>query len=471
MRDLRSWAGPTALGVAVAAAGGGAVLLIRSSGSDGVHPGSNGNPPKLHLASYADHKAMGAPASYGGQWQLEGTLPTETPADGRVRRPSGGSSSAAGDLAKALGLSGTPTEVKGGWALRGDNSTIVILRKDGSWSWGMDCNANGPIEDENLDVGCASAIGYAPPGPPPGPSAADTEKAATPVFRALGLDGTVNATAGSELKSYATVSPASGWSTTLEVSRSLDVVGGNGWLPGSTEGDAYPLISASAAWEALKASPRVIDDMCRVRDDGKPGCADPEPTVITGASLGLMLDRDASGALLVPAWLFAVKDSTETIPWIAVDPAYLESYSPPDGGDPGTSGSGSGSSDGSTGSGGAPTQVDPAPPDASPGSEPNSGSGSSGSAPSSRSTNLGSYSLDGDSTIVGYVELTNCESATLLAKEAPDVVYLAVEITVPGGKVLCSSATRQEQPRVTLDAPLGTRAVRNSDGSEIPRRK
>lgn len=478
--NLRPWAAPTAVGVAIAAAAGGAVLVARSS--SGSHLGSA--PHKLALASYAGQRnAMGAPVSDSSSpssYTLEGTLSDQKPADGRVRRPSRGSADAAAKLASALGLNGKPTAIKGGWALRGPDNTVLLLRADGSWSWAMDCDVEKPIFDENTDVGCDMAESLADPAPP-GPSVADTERTARPVFAALDLDGAVRATQGQDTESWATVEPVAGGSTTLQVSRDLKVVGGNGWLSGSTEGDAYPLISAADAFEALKAMPLIHDDMCRVRTDGKPGCEEPAPPVVVGAHLGLMLDRDREGALLVPAWLFELKGSTDTVPWVAIDPAYLE---PMDGDiDPGFTGGGSGSSDGSTGSGGAPTSITPVPPNSSPGTDPGSG-GTEPAPPAPNSTRNGapdtpadnqslqSYSLDGDSTLVGYKELGACQGMTLSVKEDESSVYVVVQVTehsVPYG--FDCSKTNLSSATVTLAAPLGTRVVRNTDGSEVSRRK
>jgi hypothetical protein len=467
--------------VAIAAAGGGAVLLIRNSGSDGVRPGST--PGKLALASQnTATRALGAPAYDSGSgsgstgepnplWQLEGTLSGDKPSDGRVRRPSAGSADEAAKLASALGLTGSPTAISGGWALRGPDSTLLILRKDGSWTWSMDCAPDRPLADEDPNVGCASAISSVPPGPPPGPSASDTLTAARPVFTRLGLDAdsaTATADAGSSnSRSTATVSPAYGWSTTLEVSTDLKVVGGNGWLAGSDEGDAYPLISAADAYKAMSHTSWAMPDLCRLRTDGKPGCADPEPRIVTGATLGLMLDRDSRGALLVPAWLFSIKGATEPAAWNAIDPAYLEPLDSPDdpAPQPGSVEPGSGATD-------TPLQVDPATPGSEP-APPNSGSGSSGSSGSGTTTaDIQSYSLEGDTTIVGWVELSRCETARLSVKEAPDVVYLVAErapAPVPSGTDC--SATDVQQVRAQLQDPLGTRVVRGADGSAIPRRK
>ena len=57
-----------------------------------------------------------------------------------------------------------------------------------------------------------------------------------------------------------------------------------------------------------------------------PSCPTPKPTPVTGASLGLQLTYDGSGAgaeVLVPSWLFSIEGSTSPSAVIAIDPAYL----------------------------------------------------------------------------------------------------------------------------------------------------
>jgi hypothetical protein len=218
-----------------------------------------------------------------------------------------------------------------------------------------------------------------------------------------------------------------------------------------------------------------MDDMCRVRDDGKPGCQEPAPTVITGASLGLMLDHDPKGALLVPAWLFAVKGSADTFPWIAVDPAYLVTYDGDADGD-GEVGSGSGSSSGSsTGSGSSGSDggsTDPAPPVVSPGTEPNEGSAATPPDAPAEPATVQSYSLDGEQTLVGYVELKGCDIGELQVKEASNAVYLVASTRPnPNEAAMLCTASHLQALKVGLTSALGDREVRNADGSEVPRRK
>ena len=388
---LRSWVLPLGLAVLIAAIVSAAMLIGRGGNSRPIGAHSSGTPPTLHLSSYqsggATAAAAGAPepAVHPGasQFELVGTLPDGQPADQSVWRPKHADAADASTVAAALGLSGAPTRITGGWVLRNDNNNRLVVRDDGSWSYGLDCAPEQPIANEDATVGCAVASsGVAVAAPPPaltpnsssvsaepttapvpapaaGPSETDARAAAAKVFDKLGL--------GDATTSYYEGSPTAqvvanpkvhgldvvGWSTSLSVSRDGSIAAGDGWLTGLTEGDAYPVITAQKAYELLQAQPRPAIEMCVRRSDGKPGCAPIPPTRITGAHLGLMLDYDAASAVLVPAWLFDVKDSTEPLTQIAVDPSFL---APPNVGPgaPGYDPSGNGSS----GSGGG---VAPAP--------------------------------------------------------------------------------------------------------------
>lgn len=482
--NLRSWAGPTALGVALASVAGGAVYLSRDGGT-GVRAGSDGTPPKLRLASsYGDRAALGAPSSGGSQYQLEGTLSSDKPADGRVRRPRAGSADAAADLARALGLDGTPTAINDGWALRAPGNTILILNESGSWTWQPDCMADRPIQDEDANMGCGIAETPTTSAPPPGPSIEEAEAAATPVFSQLGFEGQpIRVSPGGASTTNATVTPAANWLTTLTVSRESKVVGGNGWLSGSTEGDAYPLISAAAAFEELKKQPRMAIDLCMVRKDGQPGCEEPAPTVIDGASLGLMLDYlqalkqgEPGGPVLVPAWIFSVKGSAETIPQIAVDPAYLDTTQ--DGPAPDATGKPdpAASSDPGSGSGGGTC----APDSCTSGSTPTEGAQppmpSDPNGETTETLPIDAYTLEGDRIVHVQVTLGDCRAQwepRLEAKQGSDAVYLILTASGPPPPKdgACTAIASEHDVTVTLDAPLGNRKVYDASSmDEVPRR-
>src|SRR3954454_10236294 len=344
------WA-PVALAVAVVAVIVGVTVAVRGGGGT-----TSKHPALLRLAGDGiQARSAGAPAGAdsgvrpgGSAYVVDGALPTKQPADQTVWRITAADDDAAAHAARALGLDGTPTRVDGGWVLRASRDLRLAVRDDGSWSYGLDCLAGQPVEDERLDVMCASATGVAvappapdspdastgtaddaAPTPPPGPAAADARTLATPILRALGVvDGRTTVTEGTptttvrasyDVDGMTTV----GLTTTLSFAGDSRLATGDGWLTDLTKGDSYPVITAPRAFELLREQPRPMIEMCMRRSDGKPGCADIPPTVITGATLGLAMAQDAGRPTLVPAWLFTVKGQDELLAQIAVAPAYL----------------------------------------------------------------------------------------------------------------------------------------------------
>jgi len=142
----------------------GVAAAVTACGSQGA---LSGKPVVLHLTSSGSAvRAAGIaePASSGdsslaGGYELVGTLPSSQPDPQPIYRLQRASKTDAGNVAGALGLSQNLTAVKGGWVVRGPNGTRLAVRDDGSWTYGMDCYADQPIESESLDVMCASATG------------------------------------------------------------------------------------------------------------------------------------------------------------------------------------------------------------------------------------------------------------------------------------------------------------------------
>jgi hypothetical protein len=382
----KSWVGPMALAILVVLLVGGAVWIGRGSGSSS-EPASSGRAATLHLsgsgsgatvamaaraagaAGAADAKAP--PAGSPG-YVLTGTLPDGQPGDRTVWHPRTPHAADATSIAKALGLDATPTRVDGGWVLRHGANRLVV-RDQGTWSYGMDCAPDQPVSSQDVSVMCAYATGSgvaapdagtassAPnsgagsgsssgcdpsskdcgttvePAPPPvpapvvspGPSDAQARSAAAPILDRLGLgnadvvvyagDPTASVQAAPKVDGMVT----SGWATSLQIDGNGDLTSGDGWLAGADKGDSYPLITAHRGFELLQQQPRPMIEMCMRRSDGKPGCATVPPAEVTGASLGLMLDYDGQRATLVPAWLFDVKGQHDPVAQVAVEPSYL----------------------------------------------------------------------------------------------------------------------------------------------------
>ncbi len=349
---LRGAAAPTALALAVVALVATAVWLARAARHDGE---AASRPPLLHLTS-SGAVAAAPGTGTGAPYELVGELPTGRPADQQVRRPAAATAADAGAVARALGIPGTPTAVRGGWVIR-DGDNRLAVRAEGGWYYGLDCSPDRPVTEENLDVACAVASaaavvpadGSAPdasaePAPDAaaesGPTAAEARAVAGPILDRLGLAGAdIDVSEGSPTTSV-TAGPragdldTSGWDTSLQIDADGRVTTGNGWLPTSTAGTAYPVVDAAQAFALLLARPRPLMELCMQRPDGEPGCAERPPAQVTGAHLGLVLDTDGSGPLLVPAWLFDLHGRAEPAAQVAVDPAYLATPVPPEVGPP-----------------------------------------------------------------------------------------------------------------------------------------
>ena len=343
-----------------------AVLLVAACGNQTVSVGS-GKPPLLHLSSQSTAKeAMGvaAPAGAGqgdsqGGYVLTGSLPTEQPPAQPVYRLAKVTATQAEHIASALNLHGTPTRIDGGWVLRAPKTMRLLVNDGGTWSFAMDCFADLPIDKESAEVMCASASGGGvatavpvppqttatspkppsgptpppvvtpPPTPPPGPSEQQAKQAAQSILTALGLnDAQVSAQQGSPT-TYVTADPmlggkpTQGWTTSLELDNDNKLVSANGWIDETTKADSYPVITAQHAFDLLKRTPVVYPLLCMVRKDGKSGCEPPKPMNVTGATLGLVMDQDQRGAILVPAWLFDLEGQSRPVAQVAIDPSYL----------------------------------------------------------------------------------------------------------------------------------------------------
>ena len=379
-------------------------------------------PPLLHLAGVAAGSAglpaqsaagipnkSGAPdrSPSGSGWRLDGTLP-DGPSSGRVSfLPAGAATRTfVSSLARALGMSGEPQHLTGGWYLVSGTTELSVSELAGRhWTYSNHGCIAGPVLDPATGAGCAVAvsvpplpvtpnagsapgsIGVTPPSAaaPPSPVAPASpvpenvaRRLAGPVLQAVGINpdaGRVDTEGGGR---SVVVSPQVGGSTVvgLETTVSVDehgqIVDASGWLATPTQGPAYPLISARAAYDRLLAQPQPMMGLamapCRIVP-GTSGCAPTPDRVVTGATLGLTqtLSTDR-GVLLVPAWLFQVRGETTPTAVVAVEPAFLGR---PDqlsagggsttGSEPGSIGAPSGTN-GSTMNPGPPTRVEPGSP-------------------------------------------------------------------------------------------------------------
>ena len=305
---------------------------------------------------------------------------------------------------------------------------------------------------------------------PDGPSAEAALALATPVLAALGVpteDARVEVGAPT---SWVSVDPSVGGLPTRGLTTSLEVsddgvVGGNGYVGTTTPGDAYPLISAQAAYDQLASQPMpemamLCPEPAPAGDDvvvdpavTLPACGPIQPTVITGAELGLTMQYEGVEPLLVPSWLFITADAAQN-PWgptvVAVDPAFIaepvpaEPVEPPV--DPDTPVDGGGSSGSTPGS---PGTVEPGPaPVPVPLPEP---------MPEPIPEPIPYAVADGTSLAVVWYDSSSCTRELVLEAEAADSVTVALSKLPP--ETACTADAVETKGSVTLAEPLGDRVV------------
>jgi hypothetical protein len=509
-----------------------------------VRPGSQGGPPPLRLTSGAgaaggvalaaqDSTSEGRGwAPYGGDYQVEGPLP-EGPDSARVYRPTASATKEwIAKLADALGLDGTVRRDGANWIVRDGAATLRVSTGPGNpWTFVREEGASclpmpvDPSAGRDSAVSC-TAVGVASPAaganddavsPPTAPvrpptsastppqpptvSGNDALRAADPVLAAVGLDAPAEAPPAAPVVTV-TVDPTvaglrtSGVATEVSVD-SQGVAWAHGWLGGTREGAAYPLVSAAKAIDQLKGGPEpAIAIDCpmpapmEVAPDGSkvdvaPSCPAAKPTVIVGADLGLSLQWDADGPVLVPAWLFQVRGWEQPLALIAVQPRYLGE--PPAVDPDGGASVGSGSSGGSTGSAGSPGStgagvgsVEPAPPVTKPSAVPATPVPERTSDPNAVPATppmWDSWNLVNPTTIrvqltAGPADGTCGTTLQGMAKETEAEVYvLVLPHQDATSNVKCDQPSVTRTVDVALAAPLGDRVVYDATSGQLrPRR-
>ncbi|MDA8434724.1 MAG: hypothetical protein M0Z98_01910 [Actinomycetales bacterium] len=360
-----------------------AAVVLAACGSE-VAGSASGDLPVLRIGtgSYAGAAAVARGVAGSGQdpYPLEGTLPSG-PASATILRYADSPVPAAdvAALATALGVLGTPVRHAHGWEVTSRAGTVRV--RDGGTAWSFargtsQCPAYA-VDIDNPN-GAASAVGCAVLEPstasrgvttPPTVTDAAALAAARPVLAAAGLaaaparvlPGTGPRTV--VVDPVVDGAPTSGVRTAVEVG-STGVLGAIGVLAVPAPGPAYPVITAAAALDLLRARPQPEIAIACARDAVCPGLG---PHVVTGATLGRTMAYDGDSVVLVPAWLFTIRGSDDPVAVVAVERRYLADAAP-DGGAtasavPGSSGVSSGSSGGPSG---APVPAPPAGPAAAP---------------------------------------------------------------------------------------------------------
>jgi len=227
------------------------------------------------------------------------------------------------------------------------------------------------------------------------------------------------------------------------------VLGATGVLATPTAGDSYPIVTAAAALDLLRAMPQPEIAIACVQGKVCPGIG---PKPVTGAVLGLSMAYDAGAPVLVPAWLFTVTGSDEPVAVVAVEQKYLADPtqgpnpvgSGPDASsapNPGSSGGGSDSSPGSPGGSGPATPV--------PVTEP--------PAPvlSVQSVTLGK---DGTTLVLGGVGGV-CDDYSGKAEETSTTVTVSIVATPKTPDGVCPALAKEFTVTVTLSAPWDNRTI------------
>ncbi|WP_406860496.1 hypothetical protein ABZO31_08545 [Streptomyces sp. HUAS MG47] len=425
-----------------------------------------GAPPPLVLGGNGDGQgpgiAPGEPDPSGAVYQAAGELP-DGPATAPVLRPQGKVTAAEVDeLAKALGVSGTPVLSGGQWRIApqkdGTGARLdVAVDAPGSWTFTR-------VDAQRSDA-CMEGTKCPPPGArlPGGTpvSEAQAKAAAAPVLKALGQDDAkvdARQVMGDERVVNADPVygglPTYGWATGLRVGPDGELSGGSGRLKEPVKSATYPVVDADKALAQLNEAARGTDPV----DIG--GCATDPPAstdsrqakpqnpcdmkldrvpaqelTVKNAVLGLAAQFADGREALVPSWLFEVAPkgtgATHTVVQTAVAPEYLSPKPKP-----------------------APTKTVPIPSD--------------DAAPPRQ---LQSYTVDGtgrtlSATFWGGV----CSDYGLTAAESAGRVTLTITETPRQPGRACIMLAKEITESVTLKAPLGDRQVVDAaSGGVVPK--
>lgn len=363
---------------AVAAVSVGAAVLVAMTG-DSTGAGS-AELPKL---ARQDTFAAAATSEDSAGIVVRGPLPTG-PTTGTVYRfsPTPAPRGQVEDLARALGLAGTPEHTDGAWTLAGTADMTLWVSDRPGWQWGLGSqaedagaastpddtaageNSAGPVmppdPDEPVGTPAGPDLPADPPPLPPHPDQAAVRAVADPILDALGATPDRHVSTGpgfAEVRVDPEVAglPTFGFATYARLgvrpdrTGGVDLTGVGGWLATPVAAQSYPLRTAQDALDAGGLAPRC--EPCPTA-----------PATVGGAEYGLMLHTDVDDTLLLaPAWLVDVAGSDLPAALLAVGEEYV--------GDPAGPGDGTRGGGAGPGDGGGVVAVPPAP------AEPDAGTG------------------------------------------------------------------------------------------------
>jgi hypothetical protein len=469
-----------AVAAAVLVVGGGAFLAASAlggggGGDSGAAAGGSATPGVLTLDGYQGGStggtsgvAPGEPDPYGTAYRASGTLPGGPRsaavhwARGEVTR------NEVARLARALGLDGTPVAEGREWRVgadRGEGGPGLRVSRQAPGAWTFDRYARGFDDCTGDTARCRHDETVLPAVDPV--SEAVAKRVAAPVLKVLGQDDS-KLDAGQVIGIQRVVNadpvvgglPTHDWATRLRIIPSGEVAGGSGRLGATERGDSYPVLSAGRTLALLNATAGTGHRM------GIGGCADPVPlkdrleapcgttgtaskaptapsagdrrtAVVEDAVFGLAPYSSGGRQVLVPSWLFEVRQpgakDTSTVTYPAVDPRYLASATP---------------------------SAEPSP-------RPTGSSGSTGGA-TSDGIPVEGYRADGKALTVFFTAGV-CADYRATATETSGRVTVTVtetETMEPGAP--CIAIAKFYRQTVQLDRPLGDRKVVGSDGEAIP---
>ncbi|MFG3255956.1 hypothetical protein [Streptomyces sp. NPDC048172] len=420
------------------------------------------------------------------------------------------------ELAKALKLDGKPSKQDDHWEVRdegksrpGDPMLGVNLGDEGpEWSYMSQGAATGrcampaPGQEQLRGGGKKPKPGAGPqclPGPGIGkgePASEDKAKdAVRPVLKALDLED-------AELDAKPTVGSARtvtaepkidgkathGWESTFLVAKDGRIVHAMGDWGDSDKGDEYPVMSASQTLNELNkarqkgggftvqcATPHMGDpsrpqDAIALKRDFVPGPSCPAggpgvpgkqkgPEKVVGATFGYAMQSSDGKPVLVPSWIYDVRQSsgkgTYPLAYPAVEPKFLKLSDS------------AGAPSGKPGQPESPSQTERPTNNAPGGGGIGAGGGSGKGGPQA----LNSYEADGKKlklTFWGGV----CDTYKAEADESGSKVRISLSSKPKDpDKKVCVKIAQRMTTEVTLDKALGDRKVVDArDGDVLPRR-
>jgi hypothetical protein len=415
---------------------GGVGLLVMADDGGGT---SLASLPKLPSGGGAERASatMAADSMLAGpvEWRVQGALPTLDDHAVAYRAGTSVSKDAAVQLARALGLSGTPQQHEGTWVLTDGDKQLNVGAQ--FWSFGptavdcptiktdpadaVSCGAM-PSPPGNASSSSGIAVACAPdgncPAPPPPvdlPTKDAARAVALRVFDRAGIDASGPVTVFGPGDAWEVAAEPRvdgrrvyGATNNLSVGPKGAILRGGGQLWPTTQVGDYPLVSTAKGLERLKAQdgpvpmgrPEPAVDMAAAAERSTiavaPAPDQPVPALgpvvrtITGVELGLQPYGSPDGTMfLVPVFLFRIDDGG-----VASAPAVIDSLLTQAGAGPGPAPE----------PGGPPQQIAPVP--------PNSGGGSSSTGSSEACAGAASASQAGGGEPDQPLALEVCASPT-----------------------------------------------------------